>query len=198
MMYSIAQLRMVLILGLAAPPLSLPTPIPANGPYVELRKEYDGAMKKYQEERDQAKLDVQKELLDQTKAAENALLIAKSDQETAAARKQLEALAEVAAIKIRRRAMNPTEEFSARFLEFAEKNPQDGSAFDSVMLALQLSGGVIGKVVDPAIKNLQTYHLANPGIKKASGCWRALPSVKRSRALLGMSWPEIPAVRYKR
>jgi hypothetical protein len=156
------------LLGLAASPVyaqPLPKPAPINGTYAELKKEYDGAIKKFQEEQEKALMDVKKELVDETNAAEKALRVAKTIEEKAAARKELQAVATKAAMKIHR-PDNPVAKFSVRFLEFAERNPHDGSAFESIVLALRTSGGINGKAVGPAIKNLQTYHVANPGIKK--------------------------------
>src|SRR5437868_13396086 len=51
-------------------------PVAGKGSFTELKKEYDAAMKKFQEDREKALMDVRKELLEETQEAENALRVA--------------------------------------------------------------------------------------------------------------------------
>jgi thiol-disulfide isomerase/thioredoxin len=115
-------LAVLLLLGLAAPAVRAQDktgakPSPA---FQALKDEYTAAQKKFEE--------VGKKLVEE---ARKAFESAKTDAEKKAIQQKL-----MAAV-----LNGPNRQYSPRFLEFAEKNPQDPAAFDALLMSLQINTG---------------------------------------------------------
>jgi thiol-disulfide isomerase/thioredoxin len=135
-------LAVLLLLALAAPAVrtqdkTRAKPSPA---FQALKDEHD----KY--------LEVQKKLYDEAmKAYEDAKT---ADEKRALAKKYADPQGRARALQ-----------FSARFLEFAEKNPTDPAAFEALVGAAQTSGPY-GENWARILAHLQKAHATNPDIKK--------------------------------
>lgn len=117
------------------------TPMKESEAFTKLKKEFDEALAQFNMDRN---------------AAVKAIKDAKTPEEKDKAEDKLKAVIKEA----------PFAKFAGRFLEFAEKNPKDSSAFAAVHLALSLSGSnekdaTWGKI----IALLQTRYAASPEIK---------------------------------
>ena len=167
----------ILVIGLV-PSLvraeSAPNVASATKTFAELDSQYDIAMSKYLIEMRAYAL-AKNALAKETKATKKALEDAKTDDDKAAARKKVDAVAKKAALPIHR-PENPETQFSASFLAFAEQNPHDSSALNSLIRALATSEGPSGKTKTwkPAIKCLGANYASNPQIRRAFP-WLARP-----------------------
>jgi thiol-disulfide isomerase/thioredoxin len=151
--------------------------------FTRLMSEFDDAMSKYLVD-GKAYRDAKTVLLDETKTAKKSLESARTEEEKAAARKKVDAIAKKSAQPIFR-PENPEVKFSVRFLEFAEQHPRDSSALDSIVRALGASEGPSGKgdTWNAAIKLLRANYVANPQIRK-SLCWLGMYPDVHSEELL--------------
>ena len=112
----------------------------ADGSFPTLKQEYKDAFKKYGAERQkevEAQVDV---IVARREAAEKALQKAKTDEEKKAAESRLGEAQTIPRIKPLSMSDGPGKSFSPRFLEFAEKHPNDPAACESVFWALRTSG----------------------------------------------------------
>jgi thiol-disulfide isomerase/thioredoxin len=121
------------------------TPIKESEAFTKLKKEFDDALEQFNADQN---------------AAVKAIKGAKTPEEKTQAEDKLKAVIKNA----------PFAKFAARFLEFAEKNPKDPSAFNAAHLAVSLAGGDVkdatwGKI----IALLQTRYAATPDIKRVVG-----------------------------
>jgi thiol-disulfide isomerase/thioredoxin len=114
-----------------------------GGSYAALKKEFDDAQRRW---------------ADELSAVAKAMAAAKSTEEKQEAEERRRELA----------ATSPRARFSARFLEFAEKNPGDPSAFEALVEAVRSSGGPRGKPGTwvKAIERLRADHVAKPEIRR--------------------------------
>jgi peroxiredoxin len=140
----------VLVLGLTAVAVRADDPpaTKASGSsraFETLKEEYENAQKKYVEERQAAQ-----------KEAMKALREAKTDADKQAAQKKLRETL----------TAGPAQQFSARFLDFAEKNPQAPEAFEALFMALRTSGGPTAKGGTWAtiLQHLQAHYTTRPEI----------------------------------
>jgi thiol-disulfide isomerase/thioredoxin len=123
---------------------------PAKSPaFQALKKEFDEAQEKYAAELKTLREEIQKKMQEAT-TQEEKLALQKEFQEKAG------------------KLISPAPKFAPRFLGFAEKNPQDPSAFDALFLALQTSGGPYakGETYGKALHHLQAEYATRPEIVK--------------------------------
>ena len=153
-----------------------PKPTPGDESFEALKKEYEDAYKKFQEERQKkAESDLkalEQELADAKKAAKDA----KTDEEKKAAQQRLEKSRVFPAMSSLSPADGPGKTFSPRFLAFAVKNPKDRAVVVAFYMTLLTSGGPTGKVGTwpQAVKALQSDHVENPELKNGIHLFRML------------------------
>jgi thiol-disulfide isomerase/thioredoxin len=137
----------LLLLGLAAPAVrAQQKPGTKSSPaFQALKDEYERAQKQHQE--------AQKKVVAE---AMKAFQAAKTEEEKKAAQKKM----------MVNMTDGPGAKFSARFLAFAEKNPDDPSAVDALVMALQTSGGPKSASWIPIVERLRTGYAARPEIKQ--------------------------------
>lgn len=140
-------LAVLLLLGLAVPavraqekPGTKPSPA-----FQALKDEYERAQKQFQE--------AQKKIAAE---AMKAFQAAKTEQEKTAAQKKM----------MVNMTDGPEAQFTARFLAFAEKNPNDPSAVDALVMALQTSGGPKAANWPKIVDRLRVGYAARPEIKQ--------------------------------
>jgi thiol-disulfide isomerase/thioredoxin len=135
-----------LVVGLAVPALRAEdgaTAVKESAAYAALKKEYDEAQKKFTKVRAEA-----------IKAVQSA----ETPQEREAAQKKLQETA----------AANPGVAFAPRFLEFAEKNPQDPSAVAALVLVLRANPARAGNATSAKVLELlQKDHVKGPHVRQA-------------------------------
>lgn len=149
-------------------PAAKPASTDDDATFASLKKEYQAAFTKYKDERLKEHTDMMKAAQEKRKAAEKALEEADSPEKKELAEKALKAARTAPAMRMISGGEGPGLVFAPRFLAFAEKNPKDPAALDSLQMALQLSGGPSGKsgIWARTIKVLRAGYVTHPEIKK--------------------------------
>src|SRR5690349_13640286 len=96
---------------------------PAPGKFAALKKEYEEAETKFQDD-----------MQEKRKEAQKAFREAKTDEERKEILKKYQT----------KNTDGPNPKFSPRFLELAEQNPRDPAALEALALAMRTSGGPTG------------------------------------------------------
>lgn len=135
--------------------------------FTALKQEYTEANKKFRTEKQKEMLAEQAAIKTKIKAAEEELKKATTDEEKTVAEKKIKD-ARNTPMKAFNMTDGPGASFAPRFLAFAEKNPQDASAIESLLFAMQTSGGANGKsgIYQQALKMVRSGYLDSPNIKK--------------------------------
>jgi hypothetical protein len=140
------------------------TPVPNDTSFSELKKEYDEANKKFHDEQQKKAQEMQEQVKARMREAEKAVQDAKTDQEKAAAQQRLRMMAMMPVAPQTPPGQGPDLAFAPRFLAFAEKNPSDPSAFESLVLALHTSALQKGPetVYAKALAQIRANHITSP------------------------------------
>jgi thiol-disulfide isomerase/thioredoxin len=142
---------------------------PVDVSFSDLKKEFDEAVKKSSAD-GKKQLEAQKEAAQaRLKAAQEKLRDAKTDEEKQAAQRAVGAAQQMQTMSAQLAQMGSSPAtFAPRFLAFAEKNPKDPSAFESLQLALRTSGGPGNRngIFLKAIAQIRANHATDPEIKK--------------------------------
>jgi len=142
-------------------------PATGDATFQSLKQEFNEANKKFYAEKQKEMMAEQAAIKAKVKEAEEVLKNAKTDEEKAAAEKKVKE-AKAAPMKAFKMTDGPAASFAPRFLAFAEKNPKDPSALDSLATAMQTAGGANEKnsVYRQALKMVRSGYLDKPEIKK--------------------------------
>ncbi|MFO0815573.1 MAG: TlpA disulfide reductase family protein [Gemmatales bacterium] len=141
---------------------------PASGEtFASIKAEFEAANNKFVAERQKEMKAQQEAIQAKVKAAQEAVNNAKTDEEKAAAQKQLTD-ARSTPMKAFSMADSPIAAFAPRFLAFAENNPKNAAALDSLSFALRAASGSKDKstIFTQVIKNLRTSYMQNADVKK--------------------------------
>ena len=132
-----------------------------------LKKEFDETNQKFWAEKQKEMQAQQEAIKAKVNAAKEELKNAKTDEEKAAAEKKVKD-AQATRMKAMNMTDGPAASFAPRFLAFAEKNPKDAAALDSLLWAMQTSGGSSAKngIYQQAVKIVRSGYLDNENIKK--------------------------------
>src|SRR5262249_28979341 len=109
---------------------------PNDTSFAALKQEYDEANKKFQDDQQKRAAEMQESAAARLKAAEKELAEAKTDEEKTAAQQKVQMARTMQGFRMSNPMAGPGADFSPRFLAFAEKYPNDPSAFESLLLAL--------------------------------------------------------------
>lgn len=142
-------------------------PAKSDQSYTALKAEFDAASKKFSEARQKEMMAQQAAIKEKVKAAEEELNMASTDEEKAAAKKKLADIKN-APMKAMNMAESPMLAYAPRFLAFAESNPKDAAAADSLLMALRLSGGANNKngIFAQVVKNVRAAYMNSEDVKK--------------------------------
>ncbi|MFT3880290.1 MAG: TlpA disulfide reductase family protein [Gemmatales bacterium] len=135
--------------------------------FTALKKEFDETNKKFWAEKQKEMLTEQAAIKAKIKAAQEELDNAKTDEAKASAEKKLKET-QATPMKVMKMTDGPAASFAPRFLAFAEKNPKDPSALDSLTWAMQTSGDSTAKngIYQQALKIVRSAYMDSSDIKK--------------------------------
>jgi hypothetical protein len=138
--------------------------VPIDTSFSALKQEYDDAIHKFQQEQQQRAKKLQQDAAARKQAAEKELQEAKTDQERTIAQQKIMQAQMMAAMPLMSTFDSPASKFSPRFLAFAERNPDDPSALESLILAVETSSGPRGPGGSgtKALDLLRANHAASP------------------------------------
>jgi hypothetical protein len=168
-------------------------PAPNDTSFSALKQEFDEANRQFQEEQQKQARTIQEQAAARRQAAEKELQEAKTEQEKAAAQQKLMQAQMMAGMNLVNPMAGPGPKFSSRFLAFAEKNPNDPSAFECLVLALHTSGGPRGPASTAwtkALDNVRANHVTSPEmgrVLKEMGNADDEPSQKLLREVLAQN-----------
>jgi thiol-disulfide isomerase/thioredoxin len=145
--------------------------VPDDVSFSDLKKEYEDSKKQFQTNMQSATASLKGAVQGRLKEAEKELKEATTDEEKAAAKQKLDMskrMLEMGAGGGGGGGDGAAVKFSPRFLAFAEKNPDDPEAFDSLVMALETSGGPNGRALTwtKVVEALRANHATRPEIKK--------------------------------
>jgi hypothetical protein len=141
-------------------------PVPNDTSFSALKQEYDETIRKFQEDQQKQARGRQEQAAAFRQAAEKELQEAKTEQEKAAAQQKMMQAQMMGGMNMANPMAGLCSEFAPRFLAFAEKNPNDPSVFECLVLAVHTSGGAGGPdgTYDKALDQLRANHVTNPEI----------------------------------